>query len=58
MIEIKNIYKTFGERTILRDLSFKINEGESIILDIVSDRTGAFYYASSGSNIDNNDIGL
>ena len=32
MIEIKNIYKTFGERTILRDLSFKINEGESVAI--------------------------
>ena len=32
MIEIKNIHKTFGERTILRDLSFKINEGESVAI--------------------------
>ena len=32
MIEINNIYKTFGERTILKGLSFKINEGESVAI--------------------------
>ena len=32
------------------------NEGESIIIDIISDRKGAFFYFSSGSNIDNNDV--
>ena len=32
MIEIENIYKSFGDRTILNDLSFKIKEGESVAI--------------------------
>ena len=32
MIEIKNIYKTFNERTILNNVSFNINDGESIAI--------------------------
>lgn len=32
MIEFKNIVKRFGERTILKGLSFKINEGEILFI--------------------------
>ena len=32
MIEINNIYKSFGDRVILNDLSFKIKEGESVAI--------------------------
>ncbi len=32
MIEFKNIIKSFGERTILKGLSFKINEGEILFI--------------------------
>ena len=30
MIELRNLSKKFGERTILKNLSMRINEGETI----------------------------
>ena len=32
MIEVKNISKSFGEKNILDDISFNINEGDSVAI--------------------------
>lgn len=36
MIEVKNIYKKFDEKEVLRDISFKVNSGETLAIVGVS----------------------
>ena len=32
MIEVKNLYKSFGTKDVLKGISFKINHGESVAI--------------------------
>ncbi len=31
-IEVKNLYKNFGEKTVINDVSFKVNDGETLAI--------------------------
>ena len=31
-IEVKNLIKTFGDRTVINDISFNVNDGETLAI--------------------------